>query len=79
MRMMNDLLSVKEFAAILRTHPSTIRRAIESGRIHAFRIGKGKKASFRIPKTEIERMMAFDLTELIENRAKEIAIETKRE
>jgi len=70
--MMDTLLSVKEFASILRVHPSTIRRAIEYGRIHAFRVGIGEKASFRIPKSEVERMMAFDLTSIIEKRAKEI-------
>lgn len=67
-----NLLTAKEFAAKLRVHPSTIRRAIESGRIHAFRVGNGKKASFRIPESEIERMMAFDLTLLIEISANKI-------
>ncbi len=70
--MTEQLLSVKEFASILRIHPSTVRRAIDYGRIHAFRVGIGKKASFRIPRSEVERMMAFDLTEVIEKRAKEI-------
>lgn len=66
------LLTAKEFASKLRVHPSTVRRAIECGRIHAFRVGNGKKASFRIPESEIERMMAFDLTIVIETRAKEL-------
>lgn len=70
--MIDTLLSVKEFATILRIHPSTVRRAIIYGRIHAFRVGIGLKASFRIPKSEVERMMAFDLTSLIEKRAKEL-------
>lgn len=70
--MIDNLLSVKEIAAILRVHPSTIRRAIDYGRIHAFRVGFGKKAQYRIPKSEIERMMAFDLTNIIEHRTNKI-------
>lgn len=65
-------LTVKEFASKLRIHPSTVRRAIQDGRIHAFRVGKGKKSTFRILESELERMIAFDLTILIENKAKEI-------
>lgn len=63
--MKNKLLTVKEFAALLRVHPITVRRAIEYGRIHACRVGTGKKASYRIFESELERMMAFDLSEII--------------
>ena len=70
--MKTNLLSVKEFASKLNVHPTTIRRAILYGRIHAFRVGAGKKASYRINETELDRMMAFDLTNIIETRAKEI-------
>lgn len=70
---MNEtLLSVKQFASKIGVHPSTVRRAIAFGRIHAFRVGAGKKAQYRIRETELERMMAFDLTDIIENRAKEL-------
>lgn len=62
----NRLLTVKEFAAILRVHPITVRRAIEFGRIHGCRVGVGKKASYRIYESELERMMAFDLSKVIE-------------
>ena len=72
MRMSVVYLSVKEFAVKLNVHPSTIRRAIEYGRIHAFRIGTGKKSSFRIPESEIQRMAAFDLSSLIDERAKNL-------
>lgn len=65
--------TVKEFAGKLNVSPTTIRRAILYGRIHAFRIGKGKRSSYRIISSELERMAAFDASEIIENRAKEIA------
>jgi len=53
--------SVAEFAEKLRVHPNTVRNAIHSGRISAFRVGSGKRSMYRIPGSEIERMMAFDL------------------
>lgn len=72
MRMKDPFYTVKELAAILRVHPATVRRAINYGKISAFRVGNGKKSSFRIFKHELERMAAFDLQEIIENRAKEL-------
>ena len=71
--MVDMFYTVKAFASLLMVHPSTIRRAIVSGRISAFRVGQGKKSSFRIYKSELERMAAFDLTMVIEMRAREIA------
>lgn len=62
-----EFFTVKEFAKIFKVHPNTVYRAIDCGRIQAFRVGQGKKASFRIFKTEIERMAAFDANEMIEN------------
>lgn len=62
----NDFLSIKEFAAKLKVHPNTIRRAIKSGRINGFRVGGGKKSSYRIPASEIGRIALFDLEEFIE-------------
>lgn len=73
--MITGLFTVKELAAILMVHPSTVRRAIKCGRISAFKVGVGKKATFRIFKSELERMAAFDVTEIIERRAREIVKE----
>jgi excisionase family DNA binding protein len=62
----NEFLSIKEFAAKVNVHANTIRRAIKSGRIQAFRIGGGKKSSYRIPKSEIGRIALFDMEEMID-------------
>lgn len=59
-------LSIKEFAVKVKFHPNTIRRAIKSGRINAFKIGSGRRAYYRIPQSEIHRIAKIDLTALIE-------------
>ena len=64
--------TVKEFALILMVHPTTIRRAIRLGHIAAFRVGYGKKSSYRILKCELERMQEFNLEDVISNRVKEL-------
>lgn len=58
--------SIKEFAVLLRIHPNTVRRAIKSGRINAFKVGSGKRSTYRIPKSEINRIALFDLEAIIE-------------
>lgn len=60
-----EFLSISEFAEVLGKSPSTIRRAIESQRIMAIRIGKGKKASYSIPRSEIDRIGIVDLEDMI--------------
>lgn len=62
----SDFLSIKEFAYLLKVHPNTIRRAVKSGRINAFRVGGGRKSSYRIARAEINRIALFDLQEMIE-------------
>lgn len=63
---LQDFFSIKEFAGLLKVHPNTIRRAIKSGRIGAFKVGYGKKATYRIARTEVNRVALFDLEEIIE-------------
>jgi excisionase family DNA binding protein len=61
-----EFLTIKEFAVLLRIHDNTVRRAIKSGRISAFKVGYGKKSSYRIAKAEIHRIALFDLEDMIE-------------
>lgn len=61
-----DFLSIKEFASKIGVHPNTIRRGVKSGRISAFRVGGGKRSSYRIAKSEVNRLALFDMEEMIE-------------
>ena len=56
-----EFLSVKEFAYLIGVHYNTVIRSIHSGRLSAFRIGAGKKACFRIARSEIHRIALYDL------------------
>lgn len=55
-----EFLSVLEFANLLDLHPNTIYKAIQSGRINAFRLTGTKKSAWRIPRTEITRLATLD-------------------
>lgn len=68
--MVNDFYSIKEFAKLLKVHHNTVRNGIKYGRIQAFRVGKGKTSSYRIPYTEVQRMALFDMNQVIKNIAK---------
>lgn len=63
---MDEFLCIKEFAALMKLHPNTIRRAIKGGKIQAIRIGMGERTPYRIPKSEINRIAIFDLEHMIE-------------
>lgn len=54
-----ELLTVDEFAIKVKMCPHTIRRAIKKGKINAFRPGWGKRSPYRIPVTEIERLLVM--------------------
>lgn len=54
---MSEFLTIQEYAKRVKVHPDTVRKAIRCGYINAFRATSGKKAPFRIPMTEIERLM----------------------
>ena len=62
--MNTDFLSIYELAETLKVHPNTIYKAVRSGRIHAFRVSEGKKAAWRIPKTEITRLATDEFRRL---------------
>lgn len=61
-----DFFTIKEFACKIGVHQNTVRRAIKSGRICAFKIGSGKRSAYRIAKAEINRIALFDMEEMIE-------------
>jgi excisionase family DNA binding protein len=61
-----DFYSIKEFAKKLNVSEHTIRRAIKSGRISAFRVGATEKSTFRIAHSEISRLGVVDLKKLID-------------
>jgi len=68
---MEEYLTIKEFAGILRVHPNTIRSSLKKGRLQSIRIGEGKKAGYRIPRSEISRIALFDLKDMIKRTLEE--------
>lgn len=52
-------LSIKELASKLNVHHSTIRRAIKTGKIKAITFGNGKRPIYRIPESEIEKIICY--------------------
>ena len=58
-----DFYTVTEFAKKLRVHPNTVRNMIKIGRIMAVKFGHDKR-SYRIPHSEIERLIIKDLKEI---------------
>ena len=67
MKKVIDVCTILEFAELIKVHPNTVRNMIKTGKIQAFRTGKGKRASYRIFRFELQRMAAFDGEEMIEN------------
>ena len=61
-----NLLTVNEFAEKVKLCAHTIRKAIRTGRINAFRPGIGKKSAYRIPETEIDRLLVMTATKKME-------------
>lgn len=71
MNEIKDFYTIKEFAEKLQVHPNTVRRSIKNAKISAFKFGTDKKCTYRIPHTEIQRMIMFDLKKTIINQMKE--------
>lgn len=60
-----EFLSIKELAKLICVHPNTIRRNVKNGKINAFKVGKGIRSIFRIPRTEIHRLSYEHLEKVI--------------
>jgi excisionase family DNA binding protein len=58
--------SVKEYADLMKIHENTVYNHIKTGQLQAFRIGSGKKASYRISSNEILRIREFDTLKVID-------------
>lgn len=63
---MEQYLTVSEVAKKMQYHPKTILNWIHSGRIMAFKVGKGPKARYRISETELIRIAAIGYEENME-------------
>ncbi len=63
---MEDFLTVKEVANILRVSESTIRNYIRQGIIKAIKFGSNRRATVRIPKSEVEKFYTFEDTDTTE-------------
>jgi excisionase family DNA binding protein len=51
-----ELLTIQEVAQRLRLNPETVRRWLNNGRIHGYKLGSDR-AGWRIPASEIPRVL----------------------
>ena len=56
-------LTVREAALRLRVHPETVREWLRRGKLRGRLIG-GTKSGYRIPESEVERLLLGDDSEL---------------
>ncbi len=61
-----DFLTVYQVAEIFSVTPRTIYRAIQNGKIQAFKPGYGKRSPWRICRTELIRLPEFDSRKIID-------------
>lgn len=52
-----EFLTRKEVAKYFRVHERTVDRWIDNGSLKGYKLGKGKTALLRIPKSEIEKFL----------------------
>jgi len=52
-----EFLTRKEIAKFFRVHERTVDRWIKSGELRGYKLGAGKMAIWRIPKSEIKRFL----------------------
>jgi len=67
MQLTKSFYSVQEFSEIFCVHPHTIRAAIKAGRLNALRIGRSPRSAFKIPHSEIDRIMEISFEENFKN------------
>lgn len=61
--MTDAFYTVKEFANILKIDPQAVRMGIRKNRINALKLSNGKSARYRIPVTEIDRLLVMTYDE----------------
>ena len=57
-----EFLTRKEVAKYFRVNERTIDRWIENGSLKGYKLGKGKTALLRIPKSEVKRFLEKNKT-----------------
>ena len=72
-----DFYTIQEFADFLGVHYNTIYNGIKKGHIFGFKVGRGEKAHYRIPHTEIDRLGVYHLEEIIDRILEEKLKERK--
>lgn len=60
----NEFLTVSQFSIYLNICCHTVRKMIKSGKVRAFRASDGKRAPFRIPKSEMTRFQVMGMHEM---------------
>lgn len=63
-----EYYTIQEFADKIGACYRTIYKGIKNGQIEAFRIGRGRGATYRICHTEFHRLGVFNLDDVISNK-----------
>lgn len=58
-------MTIQEFANHIGVHYNTVRNMIRNGILSAFKTGCGVTSSYRIPKSEIERLCVVNLGKIV--------------
>jgi len=53
-----EFLTKEEVAKFFRVHPRTVMRWLKQGIINGYKLGNGRTAVIRIPKSELKKFMA---------------------
>lgn len=67
-----EFYTVEEFAEKFRVSARAIRKAIQSGRIRAFKIGESRKFPWRIPFSEFYRIQTEGIIESSKGKLRKI-------